>query len=139
MPTAYCTTDDVQSRVGALLTLSVSTEPNLTEVSAWINQASARVNGALNGAGYATVPPTDEDDLLMLLDIVANYVALKVLYTAFERDQVPQSAVEILSGWGDFMLGLKNGASVLPSQLPTAGNYISTGYLVLNTDDLEEL
>lgn len=132
---AYCTTADVQARLGALLTLSASTKPTTTEVSAFIDQTSATVDGALTGAGYTTVPATGANDLLMLLDKVANKVALQTLYVAFGADNVPETSIEILGGFRDWLKSIMNGDSQLVDQEPLApgAGVIALGAMNLNS------
>lgn len=121
MTTEYCTTAEVQAWIGALFTIGASTKPNTTQVTAWIQQKSAAVNSAMRKAGFDTVPATDADDLLEIKDHVSRAVALQTLYTALGANSVPQSSVEVLSGWRVWLHDLQNGDAWLPSQQPQRG------------------
>lgn len=132
---AYCTTTDVQARLGALFTFSGSTNPASSEIGDFIDQTSATIDSALTAAAYAIIPATGTNDLLMLLDLTANKVALQTLYIAFGADNVPETSKEILGGFRDWLKALANGDAQLIDQEPlgTGAGVMTLGKISLNS------
>lgn len=122
-PMIYATTGDVQARLGGLYTLTSSSKPSLSQVGAWLAETSAKVDIYLRRAGYATVPVTGPNDLQALKGVVADKVALQVLYVALGARNVPDSSRDILSGFLDFLAMLAAGEAVLIDQSPTRNTF----------------
>lgn len=116
MSHSYCTTADVESRIGKIFDLTATSQPSLAEVTAWILQKSGTLDGALKRAGYATVPPTGEHDLLQIKDKVANAVALMAIVAGTYN--VTEAQVAALSGWNEYIRDLSRGIIFLPDQSP---------------------
>lgn len=116
MTHAYCTSADVQSRIGKIFTLTTSSQPSIAQVEEWIQQKSGKLDGALKRAGYATVPPTAVHDLLQIKDMVANAVALMAIVAGTYN--VTEAQIAALSGWNEYIRDLSRGIIFLPDQSP---------------------
>ena len=70
---AYATSSDVAARVGR--TLSATSAPTTTQVTEWITQAEAELNGALDAQGI-TNPITDSDGINFVKPYVCARAAM---------------------------------------------------------------
>ena len=118
---AYATLSDVQALIAGYVELTPDSIPTSVQVQAWCNQKSAVADGALKRAGYTTIPATGTTDKLELKDRVAAACALQALYVALGADNVPATAIEMLSGWREWIKDLGNGDVWLTDQTPTRG------------------
>lgn len=118
---AYADKGDVQARIPRYVafTIGASSDPSETQVAEWITESESEVNAALRQAGYSTVPATNADDMALIKGKVANKVALLTLFQVLGFEGVSESAREELSGWREFLKGLKAGNITLVDQQPS--------------------
>lgn len=74
---AYCTWQDVNAKMQEI-EIDANSNPNITEVTEFINEISADMDAKMQSAGI-TVPVTDADKLLVLKPIAVNGVKAEVL------------------------------------------------------------
>ena len=137
---AYCETLDIVQRLETYqVEIGASTIPDYSTVDKWIAESSARIDQALAKAGY-TLPITGENDAVLLRGIVANKVALQVLYAVLGWNAVPEAAREEWGGFRDFIAALSNGEETLIDQSPNSASagYISIGSVLLTGAYYEE-
>lgn len=70
---AYATYSDVQARLGGRFAFGASTKPSTTQVTAWIAEAEAVLNGTLQAAELEA-PYTADAAVLILRNWVTSYV-----------------------------------------------------------------
>lgn len=116
----YADTDDVNDRIVGYtgFQLGASTDPSTTEATEQIEEAEARLHATLRAAGYSTFPATNSTDIVLFRGMVANKVALWVLFQTLGFDAVPDSASDALSGWREFLKDIKDGLLVLEGETP---------------------
>lgn len=131
--TAYASLTDVTARTRLPLgvpTLDETTEPKGSEVTRWLEEASARVDAALTIGGYPTIPATGTNDIILLRGWVANWGALMVgLYKAeYFGDVLPEAVRKQWDGFDQFLIDLANPSTkkaVLVDQSPSGGKIIA--------------
>lgn len=113
---AYAAASDVQALIGALFTIGSTSTPTTTQVSGWIDQYSAEVDGVLSERGYGTIPATGTTDLLILKNVVAKRTAAETYFAAFGFDDSPANVEAWMADYNGFLAGLRNGDRKLVNQ-----------------------
>lgn len=114
---AYATADDVQTLIPDV-PFDGASMPTSVEVVAWLSQVEAMINGVLSAQGYATVPATGTNDVLMLRGVVAQRVAAMAWLAAYNADEAPAKVSLWNSEFKEFMNRLRQGQQYLVDQQP---------------------
>ena len=110
---SYCAETDIEARCN--LTISSSSVPTTTQVSAWIGQVDAELESALVSGGYA-VPVTNTTDLKLLCRIATEGVGAMVemsRYSEVESSDSPHGEI-MEKTYRDYLRGLRDGSIILP-------------------------
>ncbi|MCS7187449.1 MAG: DUF1320 family protein [Armatimonadota bacterium] len=114
----YITIDDVRSRLPSnIAEITMSSEPNISQVNGWIDEVEAEVDGILS-TRYQT-PITATQSLRIVKSICADIVAARVwrMKAAGINDEVQLRYADTLEkGARDRLNQLANGTMSLPDQ-----------------------
>lgn len=105
---AYSTTADVEARLSGR-DITADSSPNVTEVTAWISEAEARLNNELAAAGFV-VPVTDANGILVVKDVVVSRVAARVsrAYATIDATADITEAKDLIKEWDDFLAEVRS-------------------------------
>jgi hypothetical protein len=126
---SYCTLSELQ-RYLPRYTIDSTTSPSNTDCQEFIDQVSARIDGALVAEGYST-PIVGAQSLLILKSIA---LAGSGWYTA--RIMFPQSSTglvaELSAEYQSLMAQLISGVLTLPDAAKEITNQVQSGTLILS-------
>lgn len=136
---AYATSSDVAARVGR--TLSASTAPTTTQVTTFITQAEADLNGELEAAGL-TAPVTDADGISYLAAYVCARAAMFWLQnkdTVTDESDSTQQIAAFKEEWETLIRDIRESPSVVAVKVgqsfgSTAGSSHLRSYPTDNSD-----
>lgn len=114
----YATTSDVNALLPpAKGQLGASSVPTATQVTAWIAEFEAELNGLLVAAGF-TAPVTGSNDLIRVRRIIVEATACKVWPVMFPADDsaLPSQVGQWCSTWANTVAALKDGSFTLVDQ-----------------------
>lgn len=119
---AYATYQNIETRLDTDgVTFSpASHKVTQTECEAIIDEIGAEINAILKAQGYATVPVTGANDLLMLRRYVANKTAAEVWMIIFSSTTLPDYVKAWLDDYVAFLNRLRQGQQFLIDQDPTS-------------------
>ena len=105
---AYAIAADVQARLAGR-TISATSKPNTDQVTAWIAETEAELNGELRAARF-TVPVGGTDPLLVAKAKVVSRVCARILeaYSAgadFDEDDLARG---LNAEWNDFIEAIRS-------------------------------
>ncbi len=114
---AYAAVADVQALLPELV-IGTSSKPSTAEVTTFITQVEAQINGVLTAQGYPSVPATGVNDVALLQGVVQRKVAALTYLAAFPTDSAPDKVRVWNEEFTQFMNWLRQGQISLVDQLP---------------------
>ena len=114
---AYASVSDVNAVLPAKFQIGASTTPTSTQVTAWIAEYEAELNGLLVAAGFSA-PATGSNDIVRLRRIIVEATACKTwpVISPADDDQLPAQVRGWCGTWAEAVKALQDGTFVLVDQ-----------------------